>query len=182
MTELDLNEASIKDAAVGLRRLTDLLLRVEENEPALVEIADELERLEIMLEKSTRAPEFFDPVCGRGNALAPPLEMEMGAEGGAMATGSLGLAYQGPQGLVHGGMSALMLDHVLRLTHPHFSGPDAIEELSVRYHRPLPLFEELVVIGTPAIRDGSAGAHGEITVDGHLAVSADALFRDRPNP
>lgn len=179
----------IDDAADGLRRLTDLLLRVDENEPAVVAIADELSRIEEALEKNieealeknTGPAEFRNPVCGRGNALAPPLDVERLPDGGVRATGSLGLPYQGPQGLVHGGMSALMLDHVLALAHPDEFA--VIEELVVRYHQPLPLFEDVVITGCQMTdADEKTRARGEITVAGHLAVSAEALFRDAPPP
>lgn len=171
----------IDDAADGLRRLTDLLLRVDENEPAVVAIADELGRIEEALGKNTGPAEFRNPVCGRGNALAPPLKMERLPDGGVRATGSLGLPYQGPQGLVHGGMSALMLDHVLALAHPDEFA--LIEELVVRYHQPLPLFEDVVITGCQMTdADEKTRARGEITVAGHLAVSAEALFRDAPPP
>lgn len=171
----------IDDTADGLRRLTDLLLRVDENEPAVVAIADELDRIEEALERNTGPAEFHDPVCGRGNALAPPLKMERLPDGSVRATGSLGLPYQGPQGLVHGGMSALMLDHVLALAHPEER--TQIEELVVHYHQPLPLFEDIVITGCQMRNtDEKPRAHGEITVDGRLAVSAEALFRDAPPP
>lgn len=176
-----INPSPIDDAADGLRRLTDLLLRVDENDPALVAVADELDRIEAALAQNAGPAEFRDPVSGRGNALAPPLDMERLPDGTVRATGSLGLPYQGPQGLVHGGMSALMLDHVLALAHPDEFA--LIEELVVRYHQPLPLFEDVVITGCQMTdEDEKVRAHGEITVDGYLAVSAEALFRDAPPP
>ncbi|MGG7104149.1 PaaI family thioesterase [Rhodococcus sp. 24CO] len=185
MAKIDRTEVTtpslIDDAADGLRRLTDLLLRVDENEPAVVAIADELDRIEEALERNTGPAEFRDPVCGRGNALAPPLKMERLPDGSVRATGSLGLPYQGPQGLVHGGMSALMLDHILALAHPEDFA--LIEELVVRYHQPLPLFGDVVITGCQmSDTDGKPRAHGEIAVDGRLAVSAEAVFRDSPPP
>ncbi|MDV8069373.1 PaaI family thioesterase [Rhodococcus sp. IEGM 1366] len=165
-----INLSPIDDAADGLRRLTDLLLRVDENDPALVAVADELDRIEAALEQNAGPVEFRDPVSGRGNALAPPLDLERLPDGTVRATGSLGLPYQGPQGLVHGGMSALMLDHILGLTHPE--GSTLLEELVVRYHQPLPLFEGVVITGCRmSDEDEKVRARGEITVDGYLAVS-----------
>ena len=53
----------------------------------------------------------------------------------------------------------------------------------VRYHQPLPLFEGVVITGRRmSDEDEKVRAHGEITVDGYLAVSAEALFRDAPPP
>lgn len=184
MTGVDLSDMdrveSLEHAVDGLRRLTELLNRVDDDDPALAAVAQELEHITGLLARGGESRTLSatgDPVCGRENALAPPLTMEIAADGTVTATGSLGLPYQGPRGLVHGGMSALMLDHVLGTTQSLCGGPSVIEELSVRYHQPLPLFEEVVSTCRQTERDGCRiRARGEITVNGRIAVSADALF------
>src|SRR5699024_12349700 len=48
-----------------------------------------------------------DPVTGPENAIAPPLHLTANDDGTVDGVFTLGLAYQGPPGHVHGGISAL---------------------------------------------------------------------------
>jgi acyl-coenzyme A thioesterase PaaI-like protein len=52
-------------------------------------------------------------VIGMRNPVAPPLTLTACANGGIGANFHLGAAYEGPPGHVHGGVAALILDHVL---------------------------------------------------------------------
>lgn len=54
-----------------------------------------------------------NPVVGIRNPIAPPLVIEHDESGGAFTDFVVGAAYEGPPGHVHGGISALVLDHVL---------------------------------------------------------------------
>ena len=51
-------------------------------------------------------------VIGVRNPVAPPLVIEQ-SDGGVFTDFHLGAAYEGPPGHVHGGVAALVLDHVL---------------------------------------------------------------------
>ena len=53
-----------------------------------------------------------NPVIGVRNPMAPPLEIKRG-EGRCWTDFELGAAYEGPPNHVHGGISALILDHIL---------------------------------------------------------------------
>lgn len=188
LPDRDTSAADATDrAAAGLRRLTDLLLRLDPDAPELGDVVDELERIETWLAEqrvddadaayAVYSAGGVDPVCGPGNALAPPLTLGESSRGPVTAHGILGLAYQGPRGLVHGGVSALMLEHLLELAAARDGRVRAPEILTVSYHRRLPLFEELVVSGGATERDGSrVRTRGEITVAGQTAVSAEAIF------
>ena len=52
-------------------------------------------------------------VIGIRNPVAPPLAIERDADGSVFTDFHLGAAYEGPPGHVHGGIAALVLDHVL---------------------------------------------------------------------
>jgi hypothetical protein len=54
-----------------------------------------------------------NPVVGIRNPVAPPLVIHRDATGGAFTDFAMGAPYEGPPGHVHGGMAALVLDHVL---------------------------------------------------------------------
>ena len=75
------------------------------------------------------------PVIGVRNPVAPPLVIERDASGAAFTDFVLGAPYEGPPGHVHGGIAALVLDHVLgeaasdRET-PRFTGTITMRYLS----------------------------------------------------
>jgi acyl-coenzyme A thioesterase PaaI-like protein len=54
-----------------------------------------------------------NPVVGIRNPIAPPLVIERDETGGTFTDFVMGAPYEGPPGHVHGGISALILDHVL---------------------------------------------------------------------
>ncbi len=76
-----------------------------------------------------------NPVIGVRNPIAPPLVINRDESGGAFTDFHLGAAYEGPPGYVHGGISALVLDHLLGeaasdAEKPHFTGT-----ITMRYRR-----------------------------------------------
>jgi hypothetical protein len=80
-------------------------------------------------------------VIGLRNAIAPPLTIQHGDDvASCWSEFTLGSAYEGPPGWVHGGVCALVLDHVLGeaasagLTKPLFTGT-----LTLRFVRGTPL-------------------------------------------
>ncbi len=79
-------------------------------------------------------------VIGMRNPIAPPLTIHRDDDGRCWSDFDLGAAYEGPPGLVHGGVCAMVLDHVLGeaasegLTKPLFTGT-----ITVKYLRGTPL-------------------------------------------
>jgi hypothetical protein len=80
-------------------------------------------------------------VIGLRNPIAPPLTIQHGDDAtSCWSEFTLNAAYEGPPGLVHGGVCALVLDHVLGeaasegLTKPLFTGT-----ITIRYVRGTPL-------------------------------------------
>lgn len=118
-----------------------------------------------------------DPVTGPENAVAPPLQLAGRPDGSVVGVTTLGIVYQGPPGHVHGGISALLLDHALGVAN-HWGGLSGMTaELTLRYHRPTPLFEPLTVTGRQDSVDGrKIRSSGQITAGGKLCVSAEGLF------
>jgi len=112
----------------------------------------------------------YSPIMGRANPIAPPLWLERseGSEGvRAVGLVTLGDAYQGAQGIAHGGVVASLWDEVLAFGTILGGVPGPTGELRVTYRRPTPLhrplrFESWV--------EGSEGrrvfARGVCTVDG----------------
>lgn len=119
-----------------------------------------------------------DPVTGPENAIAPPLRLYGLADGSVAGRVTLGLAYQGPPGCVHGGISALLLDHALGVANHWGPGPSGMTgTLTLRYHRTTPLFEELTVSARQQSTDGrKIYTAGTISAAGQVCVSAEAVF------
>lgn len=124
-----------------------------------------------------------DPVTGPENAIAPPLHLVGQEDGSIEGRVILGLPYQGPPGCVHGGVSAMLLDHTLGVAN-HWAGESGMTgTLTLRYHRPTPLFEELVVTGRQESVDGrKIRTTGEIRAGGEVCVSADGIFINKHLP
>jgi hypothetical protein len=86
-----------------------------------------------------RGVTWGNPVIGVHNAFAPPLVIEHTPEG-CWTQFDLGAAYEGPPNHVHGGVSALILDHMLGevassgMNKPVFTGT-----ITCRYLRGTPL-------------------------------------------
>lgn len=74
-------------------------------------------------------------VTGLRNAAAPPIEFQGDGEGRAWADFTLGAAYEGPAGLVHGGVLSLILDHLGGYTAGSDGKPRMTGTLTVRYRR-----------------------------------------------
>ena len=125
----------------------------------------------------------YDPVTGPRNPLAPPLTLRGVEDGSIEAVTTLGMAYQGPPGCVHGGVSALLLDHTLGVAN-HWAGLSGVTaELTVRYHRPVPLFEPLTVSGRQVSVDGrKIRTEGTLSAGGTVRVSVQGLFVAKQPP
>lgn len=95
---------------------------------------------QLLHEDTGRAVGWFNPVTGGRNPLAPPLEIRHDPDGRARGEFTLGEVYEGPPGMVHGGVCALILDQLLGevatdgMTKPRFTGT-----LTVRFLRGTPL-------------------------------------------
>ena len=63
-------------------------------------------------------------------------------------------AFQGGAGIVHGGIVALLLDEVMSKVNRFQSDRAVTGELSVRYLKPVPVDEDLIVEGWEAERSG----------------------------
>ena len=81
---------------------------------------------------------MYNPVTGRGSALAPPLRIEVAGQGVA-GTCTLGLAFEGPPAYAHGGVSAMLLDQLLGYAASAAGHPGMTVSLETRYRAPVPL-------------------------------------------
>lgn len=114
---------------------------------------------------------------GQCNPIAPPLVVHHDGDGRCWSEFVLGAAYEGPPGLVHGGVSALVLDHMLGeaasqgMTKPLFTGT-----ITIKYLRGTPLGS----LRAEAFIECSEGvkvfARGYLSDDSGVTVEAEGVF------
>lgn len=116
-------------------------------------------------------------VVGLRNPVAPPLQVERSPEGRARASFHLGVMYEGPPGLVHGGISALILDQMLGEAAGAGGSPGMTGTLTLRYRRPTPLGDLSVEAWIDRVEGYKTLVQGRILDDeGNPTVEAEGLF------
>lgn len=188
----DDREARFEPLAVQLRAVNDLVIRSEVDDAAAAAALAHLQAAADLLagdapqapgaaagvrfNASGRASNWGNAAVGRRNAVAPPLVTEHGEDGVVRARLTLGAAYEGPPGHVHGGVSALLLDHLMGETASQFRRFTATGTLTLRYVGPLPL-GEVELSGRIVAEEGrKIRVHATISGGRGVAVEADGLF------
>ncbi len=124
--EVDRLRAVYQPLADSVRELVDATIRTEVDADEVAAIKAEIDSATARLRaKQLDGPfgvryttggdrmAWGNPVIGVRNPIAPPLVIERDASGAAFTDFVMGAPYEGPPGYVHGGVSALVLDHVL---------------------------------------------------------------------
>jgi acyl-coenzyme A thioesterase PaaI-like protein len=96
------------------------------------------------LDDPIRFVRVYNPVSGVGSPLAPPLDIRAD-EQGVSGEVTLGLAYEGPPGYVHGGVSALLMDQLLGAATIAVGLWGMTVHLELDYQGPVPLDTPLVL-------------------------------------
>lgn len=181
--------------AADLRRLVDVAIRTDVDEERVARARALVREAELLLaEEAASGPagihfnaegrswNWGNAVVGVRNAMAPPVVLNWGEDGTVWSAFDLGVAYEGPPGCVHGGVSALMLDHLMGETaSARHTRMTVTGTLTLRYVQPLPLgpvrMEGRItsVEGRKVVVDAHIAAAGEGS-DGSPAVQAHGLF------
>jgi acyl-coenzyme A thioesterase PaaI-like protein len=127
--------AELRAAAAGARELTGRLAAARRPAGHLSPLDDVLAFRQV-----------FNMVSGVGSALAPPVDVRV-VEGGVVAETTFGLAYEGPPGYLHGGMSGLVMDQVLGAAAIHAGLWGMTARLELDYRGPVPLDTPVVLTG-----------------------------------
>ncbi|MDT5151706.1 MAG: hypothetical protein QOI01_3439 [Mycobacterium sp.] len=115
-------------------------------------------------------------VIGLRNPVAPPLSIQKDDDGGVVADFHLGAAYEGPPGHVHGGVAALILDHVLGDAASSPNKPRLTGTITMRYRRITPLGDlhaEARIVRTEGVKTFAVGHLAD--ADG-VTVEAEGVF------
>jgi acyl-coenzyme A thioesterase PaaI-like protein len=175
--------------AQSVRELVDATIRTEADAETVSAVKQEIDaavaRLRerqidgafgVRVTRDGRGISWGNAVIGLRNALAPPVVTHRDESGRIWAEFDLGAAYEGPPGHVHGGVSALILDHVLGEAASPDQKPRFTGSITVRYLRATPLGP----LRTEAIRTRTEGVKtyctGTIADAEGITVEAEGVF------
>lgn len=173
----------------AVRGLVDATIRTEVDDDEVRAVQAEVEALAerlrtrqldgaygVRFSSGGRGRPWGNPVVGLRNAAAPPLVVERDPSGRAWSSFRLGAAFEGPPGLVHGGVSAMILDQLLGEATGAGGKPGMTGTLTMRYRRGTPLGE----LSAEAWIERSEGiktwARGQISDAEGVTVEAEGLF------
>jgi acyl-coenzyme A thioesterase PaaI-like protein len=173
----------------AVRELVDATIRTEVDDDEVRAVQAEVEALTARLRAKQldgpygvrfsaagRGRPWGNPVVGVRNAAAPPVEVERDPAGRAWSSFHLGAAFEGPPGLVHGGVSALILDQLLGEATGAGGKPGMTGTLTLRYRRGTPLGDlraEAWIDRTEGIK---TWARGHLMDAEGVTVEAEGLF------
>ncbi|MCH9733992.1 MAG: PaaI family thioesterase [Actinomycetia bacterium] len=183
-------QANYEPLTDALRRLIEAGIHTDVDGATAREALDHLEAAANLLElrqRDGRSPlrhahtgrpvTWANPAVGTRNAIAPPMIIEHDADGNYWSEFTLGPAYEGPPGWVHGGICALLLDHILGeaashgLTAPKFTGT-----ISLRYQRGTPLGPLRAEASVERSDDVKTFARGYLKDAEGVTVEAEGVF------
>lgn len=175
--------------AVSVRELVDATIRTEVDAQTIAAVKADIDSATARLRSrqidgafgvrrstSGQSMSWGNAVIGLRNPIAPPLEIHREPDGRRWTDFHLGAAYEGPPGHVHGGVSALILDHVLGEAASPDGKPRFTGSFTVRYPRatPLgPLHAEAMATRTDGVKTFVAG---HISDAEGITVEAEGIF------
>ncbi|RNL62617.1 PaaI family thioesterase [Nocardioides marmoriginsengisoli] len=187
--EVDALEARYGPLGASLRELVDAAIRTNAGD---AEVRDAVATIEALTEKlridqiegasgvhyneAGRSWSWGNAAIGLRNAVAPPMDVQQSENGDTYAEVHLGAAYEGPPGMVHGGVSALLLDHLMGVTASRMTKVTFTGTLTLKYRNPLPL-GRVVLSGEVSGEEGrKVFVAARIEGDQGIAVEADGIF------
>lgn len=182
-------ESASRRLTDSVRRLIDVTIRTQVDAATLVRVSHAIDCATEELSATTMPGSFGvqatadgrpmawgNVMIGLRNAVAPPLVVNRGSDGGVWCDFSLGAAYEGPPGLVHGGVCAMVLDHVLGAT-AHKPGKAAFTgTLRIRFLRGTPLGELRAQARIDRVEGVKTFAVGHLADEHGVTVEAEGVF------
>jgi acyl-coenzyme A thioesterase PaaI-like protein len=168
-----------------VRELVDATIRTEIDDDEVAGIQAELEQIVARLQArqldgpyavNHRGRHWGNTVVGIRNAVAPPLHIDRDSTGRAWSSFHLGAAYEGPPGLVHGGVSALVLDQLLGEATGAGGRPGMTASLTLTYRRATPLGDLRAEAWIERSEGIKTWARGHLADAEGVTVEAEGLF------
>ncbi|MEB3021775.1 PaaI family thioesterase [[Mycobacterium] crassicus] len=188
--EVQLDEAVFGPLTQSLRELIDVAIRSEAGGADALRAHELIKEATALLSARLDPKPFGVPSTGDGeylpwgnvamglrNAIAPPLIIQRDDTDRFATDLVLGAAYEGPPGQVHGGMCALVLDHLLGATAHRPGAPAFTGTLTLRYVAPTPLGRLRAEAWIDREERGKTFAVGHmIDAQGVVTVQAEGVF------
>lgn len=181
--------ATYEPLAVSVRRLIDVCIRTEADHQTVLSALDKIDGATAELSRSLTPGSFGvqqatdgqtlawgNVVIGARNPVAPPLVVHHEADGSVWSEFTLGAAYEGPPNHVHGGVCALILDHVLGATAHKPAKPAVTGTLTIRYLRGTPLGPLRASAHVDRVDGAKTFSVGEISDSAGVTVRAEGVF------
>lgn len=194
-SETDVPQALYESLTGSVRRLVDATIRSRADLDTIVAAKAKIDAAADELSLSLKPGSFGvqqavdgqsrawgNAVIGLRNALAPPLLVHHESDGRVWADVTLGAAYEGPAGHVHGGICALLLDHVLGATAHQPGRPAVTGTLTLRYEagtRLGPVHAEAHIDRVEGVKTFAVGHLA--TSDGVTVRAEGVFFHPRPS-
>jgi len=194
--ELAKLESVYRPLAESVRRLIDVTIRTQVDAATLTAATKKIdcatEELSAALIPGSFGAQHTDDghpmawgnvVVGLRNPVAPPLSINYGADGLVWSEFTLGAPYEGPPGHVHGGVCAMVLDHVLGATAHKPGKPAYTGTLRVRFLRGTPLGPLRAEARVDRVQGVKTFAVGHLSDAQGVTVQAEGVFiHPRENP
>ncbi|GAA1970638.1 PaaI family thioesterase [Nocardioides panacihumi] len=187
--EADEREGLYGPLAEAVRALVDASIRTEVDDHVIRQATADLERIAghlrahqlpgsygVHSEAPGRRRTWGSPVIGVRNPIAPPLTLQHAPDGLVWSEFRVGTAYEGPPGRLHGGMAALILDHVLGEAVSASGHWGLTGTLTLRYRRGTPLGRLRTEARIDRVEGRKAYVVGSIADDEGITVEAEAIF------
>ncbi len=176
--------------AESIRRLIDVSIRSEAEPAAAASAKAKIDAAAAELSETAQpgpvgvrhtpdgqAIAWGNAVVGVRNPVAPPLVVHHDPDGLVWSEFTLGPPYEGPPGHVHGGVCALVLDHVLGATAHQPGRPAYTGTLTLRYRRRTALQRPLRAQARVERTEGvKTFAVGHLADEDGVTVEAEGIF------
>ena len=187
--EVDRMRAVYQPLAESVRELIDATIRTEADADTVAAVKADIDAATAQLRsQQTEGPfgirhttggdrmAWGNPVIGIRNPTAPPLVIHRDADGLVHTEFHMGAAYEGPPGHVHGGIAALILDHLLGEAASDGVNPRFTGTITMRYLRTTRLGQlhaEARITRTDRVKTYAAG---HLADEDGVTVEAEGVF------
>ncbi len=175
--------------AQSVRELIDAAVRTEVDETAVSAAKAEIDSATARLRSNQVDGSFGvrylasgermawgNAVIGLRNPIAPPLTVHHDPSGKTWCRFHLGAAYEGPPGHVHGGVAALILDHLLGEAASDGINPRFTGTITLRYVRATRLGSLYAEAETTRVDGVKTFAAGHLADEKGITVTAEGVF------
>lgn len=187
--EVEATEARYGPLAHAVRGLIDATIRSNAGDEIVADAVRVVEEMTARLREDQidgssgvnynatgKAWNWGNAAVGLRNGAAPPMTVMHEPDGATWAEVDLGAAYEGPPGCVHGGVSALLLDHLMGVTASQMTRVTLTGTLTLRYRNPLPL-GRVRLDGRVSGEEGrKVFVEASIVGDLGIAIEAEGIF------